>query len=204
MSLIAKMQERFATLQAQLATGQKASTLAEMGSDRYFDLSIRSRINRIEGYKNNIDMVNMRLEVFDQVVSRLDTVESNARARDRARAPMAARTSISARRPRSPRSNLDELVNLLNTDVDGRYLFAGGKRRPAPRRKRPLPSSTAPPGKPASSRSPPNASPPTRATDSAALRSPPAANDVELDEDRGASVRLQAVDAHDDAAATSR
>ena len=79
MSLISKMQERFATLQTQLATGQKASTLAEMGSDRYFDLSIRARINRIEGYKNNVDMVNVRLEVFDQVVSRLDKVESDAR-----------------------------------------------------------------------------------------------------------------------------
>ena len=32
MNLIGKMQERFATLQTQLATGQKASTLAEMGS----------------------------------------------------------------------------------------------------------------------------------------------------------------------------
>src|SRR5690349_13524340 len=80
MNLISKMQERFATLQTQLATGQKASTLAEMGSDRYFDLSIRSRITRIEGYKNNVDMVNLRLESFDQVITRLDKVESDARA----------------------------------------------------------------------------------------------------------------------------
>lgn len=126
MNLIAKMQDRFASLQVQLATGQKASTLAEMGSDRYFDLSIRSRINRIDGYKNNIDMVNMRLEVFDQVVSRLDEVESNART---AIAPSAYGSSNVnfGTAPALARSNLDELINLLNTDVDGRFLFAGGK-----------------------------------------------------------------------------
>ena len=34
MNLIGKMQDRFAQLQVQLATGQKASSLAEMGTDR--------------------------------------------------------------------------------------------------------------------------------------------------------------------------
>jgi flagellar hook-associated protein 3 FlgL len=126
MNLIGRMQERFATLQTQLATGQKASTLAEMGSDRYFDLSIRARINRIEGYQNNFDMVNMRLEVFDTVMSRLDTVEADARE---AITPSTYGSSniFFGSAPAVARSQLDELVNLLNTDVDGRFLFAGGK-----------------------------------------------------------------------------
>jgi flagellar hook-associated protein 3 FlgL len=126
MSLIGKMQERFSVLQTQLATGQKASTLAEMGSDRYFDLSIRSRVNRIEGYQNSIDMVNMRLEVFDQVVSRLDTVESDARGAITPSAYGSGNINFGTA-PSFARSQLDEVVNLLNTDVDGRYLFAGGK-----------------------------------------------------------------------------
>src|SRR6218665_1410009 len=108
MNLIGKMQERFAQLQTQLATGQKASTLAEMGSDRYFDLSIRSRITRIEGYKNNIDMVNMRLEVFDQVVGRLDTVESDARAAITPSAYGSSNINFGTA-PTSARSRLDEV-----------------------------------------------------------------------------------------------
>lgn len=126
MNLISKMQERFATLQVQLATGQKASTLAELGSDRYFDLSIRSRMSRIEGYKNNVDMVNMRLEVFDQVVSRLDVVESNARS-GIVQSNYGSSNINFGTAPALARSNLDEVVNLLNTDVDGRFLFSGGK-----------------------------------------------------------------------------
>ena len=46
MNLIAKMQEQFDKLQAQLATGQKATNLAELGSSRYFDLSIRGAAER--------------------------------------------------------------------------------------------------------------------------------------------------------------
>ncbi len=126
MNLVAKMQERFATLQVQLATGQKASTLAEMGSDRYFDLSLRARISRIEGYKNNIDMVNMRLAVFDQVVGRLDTVESNARSSMSPSAYGSSNINFGTV-PALALSNLDEVINLMNTDVDGRYLFGGGK-----------------------------------------------------------------------------
>jgi len=126
MSLISKMQERFATLQTQLATGQKASTLAEMGSDRYFDLSIRSRISRIEGYKNNVDMVNVRLEVLDQVVGRLDTMESNARG-SLVPSNYGSSNINFGTVPSLALSNLDEVINLLNTDFDGRYLFGGGK-----------------------------------------------------------------------------
>ena len=44
MNLISKMQDRFAQLQVQLATGQKATNLAEMGTDRFVTLSMQSRI----------------------------------------------------------------------------------------------------------------------------------------------------------------
>ncbi len=125
MNLISSMQERFAQLQTQLATGKKASTLAEMGADRFITLSMTSRVARIEGYQNSIDMVNMRLSVFDQVVGRLDAVESTARM---AMAPSAYGSSNVnfGTAPSLARSQLDEVVNLLNTDVDGRFLFAGG------------------------------------------------------------------------------
>jgi flagellin-like hook-associated protein FlgL len=125
MNLISKMQDRFAQLQTQLATGQKASSLAEMGADRFITLSMTSRISRIDGYQNSIDMVNMRLSVFDQVIGRLDTVESNARAAITPSAYGSSNVNFGTA-PSLARSQLDEVVNLLNTDVDGRYLFAGG------------------------------------------------------------------------------
>ncbi len=125
LNLISKMQDRFATLQTQLATGQKATNLAELGTDRFFDLSMRARINRIDGFQNSIDMVNTRLAVFDEVVGRLDTVEANARSLMSPSAYGTANVNFGTA-PTTARSQLDEVLNLLNTDVDGRYLFGGG------------------------------------------------------------------------------
>src|ERR1700712_3757071 len=80
MTLISQMQDRFAALQQQLATGQKASNLAEMGTSRYFDLSVRARMSRIDGYSDSIDMVNLRLNTFSQVQTSLTTVAQSARS----------------------------------------------------------------------------------------------------------------------------
>ncbi len=126
MNLIGNMQARFATLQTQLATGQKASNLAELGTDRYFDLSIRARMNRIEGYQNTASMVTMRLGVLDQVVGRLDKVEADARGGMTPSAYGTANINFGAV-PAMGRAQLDEVLTLLNTDVDGRYLFAGSE-----------------------------------------------------------------------------
>ena len=93
---ITKMQQRFAQLQMQLATGQKAGNLAEMGSDRYFDLSLRGRLGRIEGYQNNIDMVNMRLDLVINVGQGLTRCRPSP-ATPLRREPMAPTTQILAR-----------------------------------------------------------------------------------------------------------
>ena len=79
MDLINRMQTQFNTLQTQLATGQKASNLAELGSDRYFDLSIRSRLSRLDGYSTNITVVNSRLDMFDQLTTRLSALQQSSR-----------------------------------------------------------------------------------------------------------------------------
>jgi flagellin-like hook-associated protein FlgL len=125
MNLIARMQDRFAALQTQLATGQKASNLAELGSDRYFDLALRARLSRIEGYQNSIDMVGSRLDVFDTVMTRLDSLETDARAAISPSAYGSSNINFGTA-PSLANSRLDEMLTLMNTDVDGRYLFGGG------------------------------------------------------------------------------
>ncbi|MEQ1771438.1 MAG: hypothetical protein ABL879_16535, partial [Devosia sp.] len=123
---IAKLQERFAKLQVQLATGQKASTLAEMGNDRFYDLAARNRLGRIEGYQNNIDMTNVRLGIFDEVLGRLDEIESTARTGMTPGAYGSGDVNFGAA-PSLAQQRLDEVLTMLNTDADGRYLFGGSK-----------------------------------------------------------------------------
>jgi flagellin-like hook-associated protein FlgL len=125
MNLIGKMQDRFATLQTQLATGQKATNLAELGNDRYFDLSLRARIGRIEGYQNSVSMVNTRLDMYDTVMGRLDKLETDARGSITPSAYGSSNINFGTV-PSLSHSRLDELLTLLNSDVNGRYLFGGG------------------------------------------------------------------------------
>lgn len=126
MRLITGMKERYDQLQGQLATGQRASNLAEMGASRFYDLSMRSRIARMESYGDTMTAVNLRLDVFDTTLSRLDKIEAEQRT---SAVPGGRGTgNINfATAPATSLTRLDEVLSLLNTDVDGRYLFGGGR-----------------------------------------------------------------------------
>lgn len=124
MSLISKMQSQFDTLQQQMATGKKAQNLAQLGNDRYFDLSIRSRLSRIEGYGQSVDMVNLRLKVFDQSITSLDDAKSAARSYMTPGAYGSSNLNFGTASELG-RNALDQVLTVLNTDVNGRYLFAG-------------------------------------------------------------------------------
>jgi flagellin-like hook-associated protein FlgL len=131
MDLIARMQKQFTSLQTQLATGQKASNLAELGSDRYFDLSIRSRISRLDGYSSNITTVNSRLDMFDQLTTRLSAIQQSARGLITPNS-YGSQDIILGAVPVQGASNLDEVINLLNSDINGRFLFGGSVTDHAP------------------------------------------------------------------------
>jgi len=127
---ITGMQQRLATLQVQLATGQKAASLAEMGNDRVPELAIRTRQSAIAGYQASIGTVELRLEVASQVMSRLDKIESEARS---SAIGGAGSSGVNmAALPGLSRARLDEVLTLLNTDVAGRHLFGGGKTQDKP------------------------------------------------------------------------
>ena len=124
--LIGKLQDRFQNLQAQLASGKNASNLAEMGTSRFFDLSIRSRVSRIDGYQSSYDMVNLRTGMASQLVSNLDKLESSSRSLMVPSNYGSANVNFGTV-PTLARTNLDQALDLMNTDIEGRYLFSGAK-----------------------------------------------------------------------------
>ena len=123
--LLTGMKQRYDHLQGQLASGQKAATLAEMGSTRFFNLSMRTRISGLESYAQTMGTVGLRLSVLDTSLSRLDAIESEQRI---SATPGGAGThNVNfATLPETSRARLDEVLDLLNTNIGGRYLFSGG------------------------------------------------------------------------------
>jgi len=129
--VISKMQDRFATLQMQLGTGERASKLSEMGRDLPMSLSVRARLSKIEGFSGNIETVNLRLSFLDKTMSRLDAMEAEAR-NSAVQGQYGTNNINMATLPDLSKARFDELVTLLNSNVAGRYLFGGANTDSAP------------------------------------------------------------------------
>ncbi len=125
------MKERYDVLQTQLASGQKASRLSEMGSDRYFDLALRQRITRIDSFADSIKSVDLRLNVLDQTISRLDIIEADMRAVTLSGSGGQSSLNFDTA-PATAAAAFDEVLTLLNVDVAGRYLFGGKETEQRP------------------------------------------------------------------------
>ena len=129
--VISKMQDKFATLQMQMGTGEKATKLSEMGRDLPMSLSVRQRLGKIEGFTGNIEKVNLRLSFLDKTMSRFDKLESEARS-SALQGQYGTDAINMATLPGLSKARFDEVVDLLNSEVAGRYLFGGSETDTAP------------------------------------------------------------------------
>jgi|GEM_PF-466989 len=120
------MKARFDNLQGQLATGKQAETLSELGRDRIYDLTIRARQGRLDAFQSNVSLVNLRLDFFDTTLSRLDEIEADARSMAMSGGVGADSLNMVSAQSLSL-ARLDEVVNNLRTEVNGRYLYGGGQ-----------------------------------------------------------------------------
>lgn len=126
LSTITSMHKKLENLQLQLATGNKYNTLAEMGGERVHDINLRGRLSRIEGYQANILTVENRLSFYTNGLERLDQIEADARA---LAVPNAYGTDgINLTNARNQATNLlKEVIDVLNTDITGQFIFGGNK-----------------------------------------------------------------------------
>ena len=125
-SVISQMQQRMSDLQMQLGSGQKSSTLAGMKRDLPMSLSVRTRLDKIEGYSANIETVDLRLSFLDKTMTRFDKIEGEGRT-SAVQGQYGTNNINMATLPDLSRARFDEVIEMLNSDVAGRYLFAGTK-----------------------------------------------------------------------------
>lgn len=121
---INNMQKQMENLQMQLATGKRYNSLAEIGSDRVHDLNIRSRLGRIEGYLANIQTVETRLSFYTNALQRLDEIEASARGLAVPGAYGTNGVNLATSKNQAI-TLLKEVIDTLNTDITGQYLFGG-------------------------------------------------------------------------------
>jgi len=125
------LQQQFNDLQTQLATGLKANNLADMGTARFTDLTVRATVSRLSGYDQNIKTVNLRVDTMNQVLTSLTSVNSASRTASTAGVYGTNNLNL-ASAPGVAQQQLDQVINNLNTDLNGHYLFGGGSTDHAP------------------------------------------------------------------------
>lgn len=123
-STISNMHQTMENLQVQLSTGKRANSLSELGSERVYDLSIRSRQSQLSSYQSAIQTVDLRLQAMDNVVTRLDEIEGNARSSSAAGSSGGDETGIATAQSLA-KARLDEVLTILGSEVNGRHLFGG-------------------------------------------------------------------------------
>jgi len=121
---LSELSDQFDDLNRQLTTGLKATSYAGLGTQRDLALSINGKLNQIDGYTSNINTLNVRLDAMTTALSGISTVMDSVRGDLDPNNSGVVDGKHSAAQT-SALGWLDTAVEMLNTDVAGRYLFGG-------------------------------------------------------------------------------
>lgn len=124
MSLLSTMRQQLEDMQRQLSTGQKADTYGTLGSGRTQSITFRSKISEINGYLQNTDILNMRISLLDKSMGRLEDIPSEASAAIDPNTYNIDSTGTTTGQ-KGAKIALNEVIGLLNSEADGRYLMSG-------------------------------------------------------------------------------
>ncbi|MGJ8527627.1 hypothetical protein [Maritalea sp.] len=128
---IANLRSDLSNLQQQLSSGNKAQSLSELGSDRVVNITLRSRLTGITAFKQNIDLVDIRINMMNDMVKRVDEIESEARSSAQQGSYEINGVNMTAAQYLAE-ARMSEMIDVLNTDLNGRHLFGGNKTEDKP------------------------------------------------------------------------
>jgi flagellar hook-associated protein 3 FlgL len=111
-------------LQRQLATGQRSETFGGLGFERRASLDIRGKLSALDGYMATVKDAEFRVTLMTLGLSRLTAMGSDTKAD---LLPPGFDLGTDGRT--TPQKNAEErlklAIDVLNTDANGRYVFAG-------------------------------------------------------------------------------
>lgn len=117
-------------LQRQLGTGRKANDYAGVGVQRGFAVGLRTHVNAIDSYQDTIINVVNRVQIAQTTLGRMNDIKATIKsASQQASALQQDGTTVAQS---TAYMELNEMLSLLNTRADQRYLFSGlGVDQPA-------------------------------------------------------------------------
>jgi len=125
-----RIQAQQLELHTQAATGKKGTTLGDLGSQASHSVNVRAVLQHVQTYQSNIDSIELRASVMDTAMSRMSVIMDELR--DEYTKLDGDLTTDTTFINEIGKRGLKELENLLNTQVEGRYVFAGNDLERAP------------------------------------------------------------------------
>lgn len=115
---------QFDDLQRQLDTKQRSTSYGDLGIDRRVSLDLNGKVSQIDSWLKGIELTNVNLKLSSQ------SVEHFAKLTAETRNDMRSNSYVPTAGGRSAPQLLAEekfkqTLDLLNTEVNGRYLFSG-------------------------------------------------------------------------------
>jgi flagellar hook-associated protein 3 FlgL len=111
-------------LQRQLGTGKKADSYAGLGLDRSLTVGLRAHLSAISGYQQTITQVGVRLDIAQTALTQMSGIAQSAKT-----TVMTSQYVLNGENltldQKTVRSQLDQMLSLLNTSSGDRYLFSG-------------------------------------------------------------------------------
>lgn len=127
-----RTQARVSTLQMQQASGTVASDYGGLGASTKSVLDLESSLSRAKSYGTAASEAANRIQVMYNALSGIADLLTSFRSELASMMSSDANSTTLSDLPSTAQSDLEELASLLNTNYEGRYLFAGDNTQTAP------------------------------------------------------------------------
>lgn len=111
-------------LQRQLTTQKRSETFSGLGIDRRISLDLNAKISSIDSWLSGIQLANVNLKLMSGAVEIFAKLTSETVTDTRSNSYVPSSTGLSAPQIMAE-EKFKQTLDLLNTNVNGRYLFSG-------------------------------------------------------------------------------
>lgn len=111
-------------LQRQLVTKKRSETFADLGMDRSTSLDLNNKLSTLEGYLTGIQRADVNLNLMTKSVENFTKLVNEMKSDARPGSYLPSSTGRSAPQVLAE-EKFKQVLDMLNTDVNGRYLFSG-------------------------------------------------------------------------------
>ena len=121
---VQNLNTQLTNLSTQLATGEKSTTYAGMGTSEGFAIAARSQLSQISAFTNTITNVNTTINAANTALQSLTSISGQVQS-DAASTPQALNSTGQTIAQQNAQTELSSIVGILNTQVGNSFIFSG-------------------------------------------------------------------------------